>query len=132
MDWNVYVGTDVFAVVQGLLSVDEAVDQVIDSDINARALTIATHIELLKPDVVFLQEAWQMAEETKVPLFPGLAKPGVEARASAALETRNAFLQQQRIGLGSLDGWNRFVMLSARSFSSARSSVSRDGPSRRL
>jgi len=61
MDWNVYVGTDVFAVVQGLLIVDEAVDQVVDSDINARALTIAAHIDLLKPDVVFLQEAWQMA-----------------------------------------------------------------------
>ncbi len=33
----------------------------------------------------------------------------------AALDLRNTFLQQQRIGLGSLDGWNRFVMLSSRS-----------------
>jgi len=60
MDWNVYIGTDVFAAVNGEITVDEAVDQVIDSNINARALSIATHIELLKPDVVFLQEAWQM------------------------------------------------------------------------
>lgn len=46
-----------------------------------------------------------------------LVELSTEERAAyrTALETRNAFLQQQRIGLGSLDGWNRFVMLSARS-----------------
>ena len=60
MDWNVYIGTDVFALVNGEISINEAVEQVIDSHINARALTIATQIEFLKPDVVFLQEAWQM------------------------------------------------------------------------
>jgi len=32
-----------------------------------------------------------------------------------ALEERNRFLQAKRIGLGSLNGWNRFVMLSAKS-----------------
>ncbi|MEZ5582119.1 MAG: hypothetical protein R3F37_04435 [Candidatus Competibacteraceae bacterium] len=31
-----------------------------------------------------------------------------------ALEERNRFLQSQRISLGSLSGWNRFVMCSAR------------------
>ncbi|NJN46390.1 MAG: DEAD/DEAH box helicase family protein [Candidatus Competibacteraceae bacterium] len=31
-----------------------------------------------------------------------------------ALEERNQFLHSQRIGLGSLQGWNRFVMCSAR------------------
>lgn len=60
MDWNVYIGTDVFAVVNQVITVDKAVEQLIDSDINARALTIAAHIELLKPDVVFLQEVWQV------------------------------------------------------------------------
>ena len=32
-----------------------------------------------------------------------------------ALEERSAFLQEHRLSLGSLEGWNRFVMLSARS-----------------
>lgn len=32
-----------------------------------------------------------------------------------SIEERNRFLQANRISLGSLDGWNRFVMLSARS-----------------
>ena len=61
MDWNVYIGTDVFAVFEGYITVDQAVEQVIDSDINGRALTIAKQIELLRPDVVFLQEVFQVA-----------------------------------------------------------------------
>jgi hypothetical protein len=61
LDWNVYIGTDVFAVVQGLISVDDAVDQIIDSDIISRAKTISKHIKILKPHVVFMQEVWQVA-----------------------------------------------------------------------
>ena len=36
------------------------------------------------------------------------------------LAERDAFLRQYKIGLGSLDGWNRFVMLSARSTNGRR------------
>lgn len=60
LNWNVYIGTDVFAVVLGLISIDDAVDQIIDSDIISRAETISKHIGLLNPDVVFLQEMWQV------------------------------------------------------------------------
>ena len=58
MDWNVYIGTDVFAVVSDLISVDEAVDQIVDSNPVARMKTIAKHIKRLRPKVVFLQEVW--------------------------------------------------------------------------
>lgn len=37
-----------------------------------------------------------------------------------ALDERNAFLQANRLGLSTLDGWNRFVMLSARSVEGRR------------
>ncbi|MGB5064137.1 MAG: helicase-related protein, partial [Candidatus Competibacter sp.] len=37
-----------------------------------------------------------------------------------ALDDRNAFLQANRLSLGSLEGWNRFVMLSARSVEGRR------------
>lgn len=37
-----------------------------------------------------------------------------------ALDERNTFLQANRLSLGSLEGWNRFVMLSARSVEGRR------------
>lgn len=37
-----------------------------------------------------------------------------------AVDERNNFLRDQRIGLGSLEGWNRFVMLSAKSAAGRR------------
>ena len=60
MNWNVYIGTDVFAVLNGPITVDEAVEQFIESNPIARMKTIARHINLLRPDVVFLQEVSQV------------------------------------------------------------------------
>lgn len=60
MNWNVYIGTDVFAVLNGPITVDEAVEQFIESNPIARMKTIAGHINLLRPDVVFLQEVSQV------------------------------------------------------------------------
>ena len=61
MNWNVYIGTDVFEVLNGSITVDEAVKQFIESNPIARMKTIAGHINLLRPDVVFLQEVSQVA-----------------------------------------------------------------------
>lgn len=41
--------------------------------------------------------------------------PTERAAYQQALDERNAFLQANRLGLGTLEGWSRFVMLSARS-----------------
>lgn len=41
--------------------------------------------------------------------------PAERSAYQRALDERNAFLQAHRLGLGTLEGWNRFVMLSARS-----------------
>ncbi|UCE52733.1 MAG: hypothetical protein JSV31_26335 [Desulfobacterales bacterium] len=47
LDWNVYIRTDVFAVVQELIPLEEAVNQIIESDIIARSEIIRKHIEWL-------------------------------------------------------------------------------------
>jgi len=41
--------------------------------------------------------------------------PAERAAYQQVLDERNRFLQENRLSLGALDGWNRFVMLSARS-----------------
>ncbi len=46
--------------------------------------------------------------------------PEERAAYQSALEQRNQFLQANRISLGSLHGWNRFVMASARSAAGRR------------
>lgn len=46
--------------------------------------------------------------------------PAERAAYQQALDERNAFLQANRLGLNTLDGWNRFVMLSARSVEGRR------------
>lgn len=46
--------------------------------------------------------------------------PTERAAYQHALDERNAFLQAHKLSLGSLDGWNRFVMLSARSVEGRR------------
>ncbi len=46
--------------------------------------------------------------------------PAERSAYQQALEERNAFLQVHRLGLGTLEGWNRFVMLSARSVEGRR------------
>lgn len=46
--------------------------------------------------------------------------PSERAAYQQALDERNAFLQAHKLGLGTLDGWNRFVMLSARSMEGRR------------
>lgn len=48
------------------------------------------------------------------PVYVELSQAEREAYQQA-IATRNGFLQAKRVGLGSLTGWNRFVMLSARS-----------------
>jgi superfamily II DNA or RNA helicase len=48
------------------------------------------------------------------PVYVELSQAEREAYQQA-IATRNGFLQAKAIGLGSLTGWNRFVMLSARS-----------------
>jgi len=55
-----------------------------------------------------------LAPFTIRPVYVELS-PEERAAYSRALEERNQFLQANRISLGSLTGWNRFVMLSARS-----------------
>jgi len=46
--------------------------------------------------------------------------PAERTAYQQALEDRNAFLQANRLSLSSLEGWNRFVMLSARSVEGRR------------
>lgn len=46
--------------------------------------------------------------------------PAERAAYSQALEERNSFLQANRLSLSTLEGWNRFVMLSARSVEGRR------------
>ena len=50
-----------FEVLNGSITVDEAVKQFIESNPIARMKTIAGHIKILRPDVVFLQEVSQVA-----------------------------------------------------------------------
>ena len=61
MSWNVYVGTDVFAALADPPeSIIAGINEVIASNIPARARAIAQEIKLLKPDVLCLQEAWRV------------------------------------------------------------------------
>ena len=46
--------------------------------------------------------------------------PAERTAYQQALDERNAFLQANRLSLNTLDGWNRFVMLSARSVEGRR------------
>jgi superfamily II DNA or RNA helicase len=46
--------------------------------------------------------------------------PTERAAYQQALDERNAFLQATGLSLSSLEGWNRFVMLSARSVEGRR------------
>ena len=46
--------------------------------------------------------------------------PAERVAYQQALDERNAFLQANRLGLNTLEGWNRFVMLSARSVDGRR------------
>ncbi len=46
--------------------------------------------------------------------------PTERAAYQQALDERNAFLQAHKLSLSTLDGWNRFVMLSARSIEGRR------------
>ncbi|MBS1221134.1 MAG: yejH [Proteobacteria bacterium] len=46
--------------------------------------------------------------------------PAERSAYQQALDERNAFLQANRLGLNTLEGWNRFVMLSARSVEGRR------------
>jgi endonuclease/exonuclease/phosphatase family metal-dependent hydrolase len=60
LDWNVYIGTDVFAILDGSISVDDAIDQFVDSNPIARMKTISKHIRFLNPHVIFLQEVYRV------------------------------------------------------------------------
>lgn len=61
MSWNVYVGTDVFAALADPPeSIIDGINEVIASNIPARARAVAQEIKLLKPDVLCIQEAWRV------------------------------------------------------------------------
>ena len=74
--------------------------------------------ELVGP-VVYRREPAELAGEVLAPFqirsIPVSLSAAERVAYQAALDTRDAFLRAQRIGLGSIQGWNRFVMASARS-----------------
>jgi superfamily II DNA or RNA helicase len=74
-------------------------------------------VELIGP-TVYRRQPEELAGEVLASfrIQPVLVELTVEERTlyQRALDERNQFLQAQRIGLGSLQGWNRFVMCSAR------------------
>ena len=74
--------------------------------------------ELVGP-ILYRREPRELAGQVLAPfeirpLFVELS-PQERDDYRRALEERNEFLRANRIALGSLEGWNRFVMLSARS-----------------
>lgn len=76
-------------------------------------------LDQLVGPVVYRREATQLAGEVLAPFqlrsVPVSLSPRERQAYEAALVVRNSFLREQRIGLGSIQGWNRFVMVSARS-----------------
>ena len=80
-------------------------------------------LELIGP-VVYRRQPEQLAGDVLAafqirPVHVDLS-PGERVAYQQALDERNAFLQAQRISLGTLEGWNRFVMCSARSSAGRR------------
>ena len=74
--------------------------------------------ELVGP-VVYRREPHDLTGDVLAPFqvrrVPVTLSAAERTAYQQALDTRDAFLRDQRIGLGSLQGWNRFVMASARS-----------------
>ena len=61
ISWNVYIGTDVFAALADPPgSIIAGINEVIASNIPARAAAIAKQIKRIKPRVLCLQEAWKV------------------------------------------------------------------------
>lgn len=69
--------------------------------------------------VVYRREALELAGEVLAPFrvrtVPVALSAAERADYERAIERRNQFLREQRISLGSIRGWNLFVMRSARS-----------------
>jgi len=65
--WNVYIGTDLFAVLGGYLSVDDAISEIVESNFPARAKAIAKKLISNSPDLIGFQEAWRI--EINLPGF---------------------------------------------------------------
>ena len=74
---------------------------------------------LLLGPVVYRKSPEELAGDVlasyQIRTIPVELSQGERSEYEQLLATRDAFLRQHKIGLGSLDGWNRFVMLSARS-----------------
>ena len=68
--WNVYVGTDLFAVLAGNIGVDEAVSQIIASNFPARAKQIVKKLISNSTDLIGFQEVWRIEI-----ILPGFALP---------------------------------------------------------
>ncbi|HXH02749.1 MAG TPA: DEAD/DEAH box helicase family protein [Candidatus Competibacteraceae bacterium] len=84
-----------------------------------RADGLHRDLDSLVGPVVYRRRPAELAGDVlaRYRIQPLLVELSAEERAQyrEALALRNRFLQEHRIGLGSLAGWNRFVMLSARS-----------------
>jgi len=79
--------------------------------------------------IVYRKRPEQLAGEVLAdfqvrPVYVDLS-PAERNAYQQALDERNAFLQANRLSLSSLEGWNRFVMLSARILSCCRPVASR-------
>lgn len=68
--WNVYIGTDLFAVLAGDISVEDAVSQIIASNFPARAQAITKELIRNSPDLIGFQEVWRIEIN-----LPGFAFP---------------------------------------------------------